>query len=360
MTTTTASILHQLHAPDPLSRDAALLRTRLYRFSDDPRHYMLAEALEERLILGTGLTAATRAYIRECLTAIRTHGHPLPFDDGIAAAEDIDVSRGLAARAAYHWQQVPLTGAPRLIVVIVGAPRSGTSHLFNLLASTGWFAYFTTVSCWAWPVRNLHHPARHLFTRISDAVLAVDNKRTRTIPALVMPGEAEDIWTRAMPVYRHLGAHRYQITPARRGQPGILTAAAHAHTSFFGRPVLLVKSPFNSFRIPQTEALWGSTVRYIHITRGRRDCAESMRDNRFEFHHAGRPLTAEQAWWLFTEAVHEHAPVGRLITVTHRDLQADPRHVLAHILTWLAIPAITEAAIQDHPSREARSRNNIC
>jgi hypothetical protein len=89
---------------------------------------------------------------------------------------------------------------PARIVVIVGAPRSGTSHLFNLLAATGSFAYFTTASCWAWPVRNLHQPGRRMFTTFSEStVLTVDNKKTRIIPGLVMPGEAEDIWHRAMP-----------------------------------------------------------------------------------------------------------------------------------------------------------------
>lgn len=45
-----------------------------------------------------------------------------------------------------------------LVVLIVGAPRSGTSHLFNLLARHTGFAYFTTVSCWAWPTYNLSSP----------------------------------------------------------------------------------------------------------------------------------------------------------------------------------------------------------
>jgi hypothetical protein len=98
------------------------------------------------------------------------------------------------------------------MVVIVGAPRSGASHLFNLLAATGSYSYFTTASCWAWPVRNLRQPERRVFTTLGETtVLTVDNKKTRIIPGLVMPGEAEDIWHRAMPVYRHIRDHRYDI-----------------------------------------------------------------------------------------------------------------------------------------------------
>jgi hypothetical protein len=334
-TTVTASVLRQLQEPNPIGRDAALLRTRLYRFSDDLRQYVLAEALEERLLAGTALRPATRAHVSQCLTAIRIHGRPLPFCQQVATAEGIDVAAELAARTPHAWHQTPRHSNPRLIVVILGAPRSGTSHLFNLLARTGLFGYFTTASCWAWPVRNLHRPDRHLFTTFGDAVFAVDNKRTRTILSLVMPGEAKDIWARAIPVYRHIAAHRYQITPARRGRAEILEAAARAHACYFRSPLLLAKSPFNSFRIPQTEALWSSTMRYIHIIRDRHQSADSMRRNRFEFHNGTQWLTAEQAWQLFTRAVHEHAPTSRLITVTWRGLQTNPDRVLARILTWL-------------------------
>jgi hypothetical protein len=332
-----AAILAQLHAPDPVSRDVALLRTRLYRFSDDVRDYVFAEAIEEQLLAGSRLRPATLAYVQQCLAAIRAHGQPLPFPGDIAAAEGIDAAAELAARCPYGWQQVPLPRDPCPLAVIVGAPRSGTSHLFNVLARTGSFAYFTTASCWAWPVRNLHHPGRHLFTRFGDAVLGVDNKRTRVIPWLVMPGEAEDIWARAVSVYRHVAAHRYQITPPRFVQSKILQAATAAHASFFGKPQLLVKSPFNSFRIGQIEALWGTTARYIHIVRDRRNSADSMRRNRFEFLRDERLLTAEEAWQMFTDAVCGDAPAGRLMTVTHRELLADPGSVVAGILGWLGI-----------------------
>ncbi|PZS09160.1 MAG: hypothetical protein DLM64_11260 [Solirubrobacterales bacterium] len=49
---TPGAILPQLHAQDLAGRDLALLRTRLYRLSDDRRHYALTEALEERLLTG--------------------------------------------------------------------------------------------------------------------------------------------------------------------------------------------------------------------------------------------------------------------------------------------------------------------
>lgn len=168
-------------------------------------------------------------------------------------------------------------------------------------------------------------------------MLGVDNKRTRAIPGLVMPAKAEDIWARAVSVYRHVAGHRYQIIPPRFVQPKILQAATAAHASFFGRSRLLVKSPFNSFRIGQIEAPWGTAARYIHIVRDRPESADSMRRNRFEFLWEGRLLAAEEAWQLFTSAVCEYAPADRLVTVTHRELLADPDGVVAGILDWLGI-----------------------
>jgi hypothetical protein len=330
-----AHILDQLRAPDRVGRDLALLRTRLYRFSDDLRWYVLAEALEEHLLAGRQPQPATISAVRARLEQIRRNGSPSAFQAALAAAENIDITTALAERTAYRWQQVPLVTPPRTVLIIVGAPRSGTSHLFNLLAGTGKFAYLTTASCWAWPVRNLHQPGRHPFTDVGDAVLAMDNKRTRIIPGLVMPGEAEDIWHRAMPVYQHIRGHRYEISPdATAGDVRILQATAHAHIARFRRTVLLVKSPFNSFRIPQIERLWGNAVRYIHIIRDQREAAESMRRNHFEFTANGHLLTAEQAWSRFVSAVHDHAPAGRTRIITHDRLMNNTGHAVKQIMAW--------------------------
>jgi hypothetical protein len=173
--------------------------------------------------------------VRESLAAIRATGQPLSFSDEVAAAEDIDVTAELAARTSYAWQRVPQAPVPPAAVMIVGAPRSGTSHLFNLLAGAGPFGYFTTASCWAWPVRNLHHPRRYPFTRASSEVLGVDNKRTRVIPGLVMPGEAEDIWARALPAYRHIaGSGLYAALAQAADIPGVLAQRDHARQAAAG------------------------------------------------------------------------------------------------------------------------------
>src|SRR5260370_39727867 len=102
------AILRQLHAPDPVGRDLALLRTRLYRFSDDPRHYVLAEPLEERLLAGYPPLPSTVAHVRESLPAIRAHGLPSGVNALVAAAATIHVPVYPAAPAPYALRQAPL------------------------------------------------------------------------------------------------------------------------------------------------------------------------------------------------------------------------------------------------------------
>jgi hypothetical protein len=84
------------------------------------------------------------------------------------------------------WQQVPLVTPPSMVLIIVGAPRSGTSHLFNLLAGTGMFAYLTTASCWAWPVRNVGQ-----FNACQAAKTSVDVSRRASIRELLQINSAK-------------------------------------------------------------------------------------------------------------------------------------------------------------------------
>ena len=341
----TASDLHtQLNRPDKLGRDLALLRGRLYRFSDDRRQYALIEALEERLLGGHRLRDATAAHIRTCLNTIRRVGRPLPFPADLAALENIDVDAEVGQRQRFAYRNALSSQAPQRIVAVVGAPRSGTSHLVNLLAREQHFAYLTTASCWAWPVRNLHQPARQLLTDLGDAAartaLSVDNKRTRVVPALVMPGEAEDVYARALPVYRHHFGHRYEIRRCEDGDLDVLNGAASAHVAFFDKPLLLTKSPFNCFRIPRLEALWGSKIHYVHIVRGQHETAESMRRNHFEYLRCGALLSAEDARTLFVTAVEENAPPERLLTVTHQALLDQPCRTITRVLDWLGLARI--------------------
>jgi hypothetical protein len=330
----TGRLYTDLRSPNPVGCDLALYRIRAYRFTDDHRQYVLAEQLEERYLDGIRLRPTTLSYVERCLNAVRAGGLFPAFSNRVAISEDIDIAAELRAREPYGFRNVP-TREPRQVIAIVGAPRSGTSHLYNLLAATGRFAYFTTVSCWAWPTRNLTRAGRRLFTDVDEDVLAVDNKNTRLLPCLVMPYEAEDVYARAIPTYRHVAGHHYDLTSARIATPEILARANSAHLAYFNSDILLTKSPFNSLRINQLEKIWGGRLRYVHITRDPHDTAESIRRNHFEFEADGHTLSAEGAQLYFTNSVRRDAPRSRTLVVDHRALLQNPEEVVRQVaVAW--------------------------
>lgn len=329
-----AALLSHLATPHPDGAAIALYRTRVYRFSEDPRHYVLAEALEENYSLGIPPAARTLTFLHANLQRIRATGEPLPFQDRIAEAEGIDVQKELDARTPYAPRPLP-QHTPNTTVFIVGAPRSGSSHFYNLLACTGRYAYFTTASCWAWPVRNLGHPARRSFENVNRSVLTVDNKNTRLIPGLVMPYEAEDLYARAIPTYRHLGGHTYDLHAPLREDPALLAENIQAHCRHFTRPAFLTKSPFNSLRIRDLDAATGHQALFLHIVRDQASTADSMRRNRFHFHDNGAPLSEADAWGRFTGAVIRDAPPTRTLAIRHHELLSDEAAQLGRVQRWI-------------------------
>lgn len=335
---TPANVLAQVASPDPVGVSLALFRMRVYRFSDDLRLYVLAEWLEERFVQGHKPRADTLAYVERSVQQIRDDGTPLPYDESVAVAEQLDIDSQLHQRHQHTKTSAAQDIQLDQIVFIVGAPRSGTSHLYNLLAHTGRFAYFTTVSCWAWPTRNLARPEQCSFEHLNRRVFDLDNKATRIVPALAVPHEAEDLYARAIPTYEHRHGHAYRLRPPSQRDPDLLRHAVRAHLGHFGRHVLLTKSPFNSLRIEALEAIWGTKARYLHIVRDPDEVANSMRRNRFQFAFAAQPLTEDEACAVFTAAVSNQAPSDRLLTVAFEQLQTEPESTITNVLTWLHSP----------------------
>lgn len=293
--------------------------------------------LEERYIEGQAISMAMLKYVTANLESIRSNGHPLAFDPDPAAAEQINIDAELRARTPFALSQSVNPAPPRQVVCILGPPRSGTSHLYNLLARTRQFSYFTTATCWAWPARNLTVPHRRLFESVPEEVLRVDNKATRIIPALVMPYEAEDIYDRAVPTYRHLQGHTYDLRPAAIRDAHLLRYAITAHTDTFRREKFLTKSPFNAFRIHQLEQLFGQAMRYIHIQRPKEQVAASLTRNHFAFYARGRELSPPESYEVFTSAIRADAPRERTVSVTLEALRAEPDRTIAGLIEWLTL-----------------------
>jgi hypothetical protein len=141
-------------------------------------------------------------------------GHASHLDvDQVAEDEEIELRQALASRRAWTSSTQP---QPEQVVTIVGAPRSGTSHLFNLMAYSGEFAFMSSVSCWAWPAYGLRHSRRQLFSRRpADEIFSCDSKTLRLDERLIVPSEAEDVLQRSLPVYTHLRGHTYLMHSTR-------------------------------------------------------------------------------------------------------------------------------------------------
>lgn len=316
----------------------SLFRTRAARFCDDPAAWVLAEHLDERYLAGISPHHATLRAVERFLDMVR-HGEPPTIPTAqLADVEKLDLAAALAARHA-HTQHV--TRRLRLdlgmAVFIVGAPRSGTSYLFNLLAAHGAFAFFTNVSCWAWPTYGLAHTAKKLFTDLGDHAFAIDTKALKLDPRLIVPAEAEDIFQRAIPCYTHLGGHEYQLTNPKLADPDVLDRAIAAHLDYLRSRRFLAKSPFNTFRIVELHQRFGARCRFIHLCRNGYDVAASIRANGFTYHHRGRRLTAEAAWATHVDTALRHASRVPMLLLRYEDLIDDPDRELARLFDWLGL-----------------------
>jgi hypothetical protein len=314
-----------------------LFRTRVQRFCSHDAEFALAEELVDRHARRRPLCRVTWEAIARFRASWR-RGDALELAvEHVAAVEGIDLPEAIARRLS-----VPAAPATRLdtATFIVGAPRSGTTWLYNLLAYEGAFSYPTTVSCHRWPTWGLRHGTRSLLHECPAAILQCDTKTLRLRNEYALPSEYESLFHRAMPVYDHLGGHDYAIRDADSCDAEMLRADAGEHAAWFGNSNYLSKSPFHSFRMGALAAAFGDGCRFLHIVRGEDGVALSLSRNRFSYRSAdGRPLLHGEARALFVGAIDGHPDRSRVRTICFEELRAQPRRGVAAILEWLGVPA---------------------
>jgi len=234
-----------------------------------------------------------------------------------------------------HTAAAPTARRAQLAVFIVGAPRSGSSHLLNLLAAHPGLAHLTNTSCWAWPT---YGPATTRKRPCPPAVAAAsDSKLLKVDPAWLLPAEGEDVLNRAIPVHEHRYRHTYRLQPAAIADPDLLQRAVGAHLAHFDARWFLAKSPFNTFRIPHLVALFGTACRFLHLHRDGYQTAASIAANRFAYQHTGLPDTPAGAWAAHVQAALDHTDAAPMLHVAYEQLAADPAATLRLITDWLAI-----------------------
>ncbi|HWI94897.1 MAG TPA: sulfotransferase [Solirubrobacterales bacterium] len=318
----------------------ALCRTRLFRFTDDLDAYIVVEALAARLRSGQAPRPSTMNALHGVLQAWQ-RGQPLELGaPAVALEEGIDLEAEWRRRRSHRKSQRPRR-LPALAVIIVGAPRSGTSHLHHLLAYQRRFAWLGGSSCWAWPTYALASGDAPLLPGLPSDVFALDSKRLRIDPSIVVPSEAEDVMARAIPTYDHLRAHQYEVHTAHIQSAELLLDSVSHHMDHFKTNRVILKSPFNSFRIRQLEEIFGGAARFVHIHRDGYTASRSISENGFSYAFAGRRVSSTESWARFAlaaEAGREHAQIHALRL---EDLVEDPATCLRDLFAWLEVDDAT-------------------
>ena len=233
-------------------------------------------------------------------------------------------------------QSKPLkTIKPSKVIHIVGAPRSGTSFLYYLLAYTGKFAYFTSESHELWGTYNFEKTKKHSIEAQDSHILNVDTKELRLKHDLIIPSEAEHIWHKSIPCYTHKGGHAYELETAQLLDQKGLKENIEEHCGYFQRPRFISKSPFNTLRMGSLEEVYSTQTRFIHIHRDANDCAASIERNKFKYKlPSTNYLTpVESRDWFYNQA--NNYGNKKILSIDYGDLINNKIEALEIILKWI-------------------------
>lgn len=353
----------QERAIDPVEMRVSLAKRRLYRFSDDlPAHVFIETA--EASYLETGrLPEDVNEALSAYLTALETGTESsLPYA-GLAQRHSFDLERELAARLAFEDTQTDYQ-EPKKVLFIVGSPRSGTSHLFNVLAYQPQFGYFTDISHFRWPLFNLHHPngKRH-FSSLHPSFFKLDTKSVKLRRDLILPSECEDIFARSIPVYQAVRTHAYILADPVLADEAILRRNVAKHASFFQTPYFVTKSPFNSFRIRQLVAMYGDRAYFLHIHRNGYAASQSIAENGFKYFTRQDSTDNPAVFWArHIEAVLKYAGEVNMRQIAFEELAQNPAGVLAGIFSWLNIdgqPIAIDSRYRDDSRHGPYKKNEL-
>lgn len=308
-------------------RLAPFVKWRLYRFSDDLDAHVVVEHLEDLVRRGRRIPRVAEEEISRFLSHHEITGSVAFAAEEVAAALGIDVA-GIVRGRVETARSTRSVSRPRHVICILGAPRSGTSNLFNRVIHTSSFATFTDHSHHLWHREQLEASRSRFLREWPRRVLERDTRSAKLDPSISWPSEAENILHRALPVYRHMGGHRYALETVREEDPDLLRIAVGAHLDWFGSATIVLKSPFNVLRMKLLPRAIGGSWSVVHIRRDRQQAARSIQRNRFRYWLDGNELAPEEvAAWFAAEAER-----FANLEVGHEDVLRDPDAVVGRII----------------------------
>lgn len=172
-------------------------------------------------------------------------------------------------------------------VFIIGAPRSGTTLLSELLVTSARFAYFSNLAhrLYLTPVA-----ASRLGRKTTDAWRGRLESTYGHIPGWAAPNEGGWIWRRWTPEEHRLEAGTLEPRAARD-----LVRTVAATSAVIGAP-FLNKNVMHSVHLPLLAELFPAAV-YIHLTRDTAATARSMRRARDDERNPAEWISVRPDGW---------------------------------------------------------------
>lgn len=227
-------------------------------------------------------------------------------------------------------------GAPEAItpIFVVGAPHSGTTLLYRLLAmhpDVAWFSQFSQRDGTI-PGR-MRLPGSAVLNRLLRSCRAHDwHKQTsRARSALVpTPKERTTIWASVVSPAGAVSSHAV-LTGMRQ----VFSRECRA----WHRSVLLVKFLKLSRHLPLLRAAYPN-AKFVHIVRDGRAVALSRRRKLLKREGSASSALQEAArtWVDYVSRLHHQKQPGDLLEIRYEDFCAAPREHLARILRFLELP----------------------
>ena len=251
------------------------------------------------------------------------------YPDAVIVAEPAPADEILSRlpAAADHAPETPRQSMQDRLIVIVGAGRSGTTWLEELLLSYDDMGGLSGHETW------LFHSLQHLWRNFNgdDA------------PGLSSWIDRDDF-----------------IRALRRYCDGILASAQQRHSPH--ARFYIEKTPVHVERLPEIAAIYPDAW-VIHLVRDGRDVARSM--SQVSFFDVADPADAAALWQRVMRRARIDAPaVPRFREVRYEDLHDDPVRVLHDIRAWVGAtpntdPPALDDAINRRVSTHAGTANKV-
>lgn len=325
-----------------IQSDLSLAKRRIYRYIDNLEDHVVIEEVENKYLSTGIINLTTHELIKEYLTGVENDAKTSFKEQEIANIENINIKEKLDERISFENKINLENNNVKKIIFIVGSPRSGTTFLYNLLTFQNKASYITRLSHHKWPIYNHKNTnGRIHFQHLGEEFFNTDTKSTQLLMDVIFPDEGEQIFERAISIYKPIKRNQYEMLKPNIINRNILDEAIKKHSYIFNSEYFICKSPFNSFRIKELAALYGDKAKFIHIHRNGYAVAQSIKDNGFKYFVPGDYTDDTGLFWSrHIESILEAQRDTNLnfYSISYEKLISNLEAEILNIFKWMEIP----------------------